>query len=349
MRWASVLAPILACGLAACSGAAAGPAAPGAAPGTPSPAPSSTNAPASPAPSGQPLQHVSIGAPGPSLSYLPAYLASKLGYFQEEGLDPEFVQITGPAAIAAVINGELDFTTLLSAIGANALQGGPTRIVQFHSVKLQHVVSAPPTITAISQLAGKRIGVDSLGTLTAFETRKLADKFQIPDLAIVAAGNELERIAAMQSGAIDASIESIPANLVAEREGFPTLLRIGTVLDIPQAGFGTSQDTLRDKAPLVSGSLRAAARALPVIANQRDTVVQVIAEFVSLEPGDAQKAYDQVVDTYSPNGLPTDAQLAAYADLLEETAGAPPGAQPDQMVDFTIARRVAADLGLPSQ
>jgi ABC-type nitrate/sulfonate/bicarbonate transport system substrate-binding protein len=292
---------------------------------------------------------VVIGVPGPSLSYLPAHLAWKFGYFEEEGLSPEFVQISGPPAMAALINGELDFSTLLSAVGANALQGGPLRMVQFHSIRVQHVIVVRPDITAVPQLAGKRVGVDSLGTLTTFEMRGVIDHFQLPDVALVATGAELERLAALEAGAVDGIISSIPANLVAERRGFPTLLRVGDVLDIPQAGFGTSETTLRDKADAVAGSIRAAARALPAIRGRSEEVVQIIEGYISLSPEDARRAYEQVVDTYTPNGLPTDAQLAAYLDLLQATAGAPSGTRPEQMVDFTIARRVAAELNLPSQ
>src|SRR5919202_4758654 len=99
---------------------------------------------------------------------------------------------------------------------------------------------------------------------------------------------------------------------------------------------------LREKAALVTGSIRASARALPVITSQRDEGVRVIEGYVNLSPEDAGLAYEQVVDSYTPNGLPTDAQLAAYLDLLQATAGAPTGVRPEQMVDFTIARRVAA-------
>ena len=142
----------------------------------------------------RPLQRVTVGVPGPSLSYLPAYLALKLGYFRQEGLDVEFVRMGGTTAVPAILSGELDYTTLLSAVGANAGQGGPMRMAQFHSVRLQHVLSVRPEITAIAQLAGRRVAVQSLGTLTAFETRKIADHFGLADVATLAVGGDLERI-----------------------------------------------------------------------------------------------------------------------------------------------------------
>ncbi|HLH24580.1 MAG TPA: ABC transporter substrate-binding protein [Chloroflexota bacterium] len=330
--------------VAACAPPAAQPA-----PAAPPPRPAAGGSPAAPAATApRPRERLGIGTSSPSLSFLPATLADRLGYYAEEGLDPEFVQVRGNSVIPALLAGELDFTTLLSAIGAHASQGGPSKIVQFHSVKLQHVLTVRPEITDVSQLAGKRIGVESLGTLTAFESRKLIDYYNLPDVAIVAIGGDLERIAALESNAADASTSAVPSNLVAEKRGFPTLLRIGTILEIPQAGFGGTEALLREQPDKVARALRATARALPLIQNQRDLVIQKIGEWLDLSPEDAARAYDLVADTYSPNGLPTDAQMAAYLDLMRATAGAPADAKPSDLADFTIARRVAGELGLPS-
>src|SRR5712692_2530303 len=44
-----------------------------------------------------PLQPLRIGIPLPSLSYLPAWVASKRGFFEEAGLAAEFPLVTGNA------------------------------------------------------------------------------------------------------------------------------------------------------------------------------------------------------------------------------------------------------------
>lgn len=341
---AALLVTILA---AACSSPPAdrGSSLPGAAASQPSSQSALPGAPVA-APADRPLQRVTVGTAGPSLSWLPAQIAYKQGFFQEEGLAPEFVQVGGNSVVPALLSNELDFTTILSAIGAHAGNGGPTKIVQFHSVRLQHVLTARPEFSSMNQLVGKRIAVQSLGTLTAFEARKLIEHFNLGDAAIVSVGGDLERLAALGTGAADASVTAIPMNLVAEREGLPTLLRIGTILEIPQAGLGTSDTALHDRPDLVRRGLRAAARGLPLITNQRDVVVATIAELMELSPDDAARAYEQVAETYSTNGLPTDSQMAAYLELMRATAGVGPDVTAQQIADFAIARQVAAELGL---
>lgn len=298
-------------------------------------------------PAGRALERVVIGVPGVSLSYLPTYLAWKFGYFEEERLAPEFVQASGNVFVPALLSGEMDFTTNISSVATHAGQGGPTKIVQFQAVRLQHVVTVRPEITTPQQLEGKRVAVQALGTLPAFQVQKLAEHFGLRDVAMVVAGSEMERIAAIEAGAADAAISSIPANLVAERRGLPTLLRVGSVLDIPQAGLATTEAHLRDRPEFVARTLRAAARALPAVRERREEVIQLIAQWIELSPEDAARAYEQVADTYSPSGLATDAQLRAYLQLMQETANVPADAPFDRLYDFTIARRVAAELGLP--
>jgi NitT/TauT family transport system substrate-binding protein len=343
VAWA-LLTALAACGAPASqsgSGAAARPAGVSAA---------ATSAAPAPAPAASvPLKRLKIGSATPSLSYLPAQVALKRGFFEEEGLAAEFVQVNGNAFIPALLSGEIDLTTNLSSIGAHAGQGGESKIVQFHAVKLQHVLVVRPDITDVQQLSGKRIAAGTPGTLPAFEAKKLIERYGLRDVTVINTSPAGGGLPVVEAGAADATVASVPENLVAERQGYPTLLRMGTILDVPQAGLGTTDAVLRDQPDLVQRALRASARALPLVRSQREEVTRMIADWIELPPEDAARAYELVQDTYSPNGLPTDTQMRAYLGLLQETANVPADAAVDRISDFTLASRVAAELGLPSQ
>ncbi len=100
---------------------------------------------------------------------------------------------------------------------------------------------------------------------------------------------------------------------------------------------------------LVARSLRATARGLPVVTAQPDRVTGAIQTFMDLGPKDSARAYEMLADTYSPGGLVSDAQLAAYLDLLRATAGVPADVPVGQIVDLAIARPVAMELGLSAE
>src|SRR5262245_26801518 len=61
-------------------------------------------------------------------AYIP--LTQKKGFFKEEGLDAEVVEMRSPAvAIAALANGEIDYYSAIGASVAAALRGLPIKVV----------------------------------------------------------------------------------------------------------------------------------------------------------------------------------------------------------------------------
>ncbi len=316
------------------------------APASEAPAAEPASAPAAASPA--PLRTVRIASPGSSLSYLPAKVADERGFFRAEGLELEWLQLAGELSVTAILAGDLDYTTVPSSAAAAAAQGAPMKIVSFMSVKLQHQLVSRPEITTMAELAGKRIGVQRQGDLTAFETRRVVDHFGLPDVTIVSVGRDTERLAALQSGAVDAVVLAVPWDVKAERLGMRTLLAIGSVLEIPQAGLATSEEKLRRDPDELAGLIRGIIRGTQYLSDpaHRDDIVAIIADWIELTPEEASQAFDRVRDTYSPNALPTDAQLQSYLAMLRATGAATESTTAEQLTDFRITRRVAAEMGV---
>jgi ABC-type nitrate/sulfonate/bicarbonate transport system substrate-binding protein len=71
----------------------------------------------------QPLQKVSIAYASSGINYADIFLAKEMGFYREEGLEPQFIQMNSGIAITAGISGELDGQ---ASIGS-AIRGAPTR------------------------------------------------------------------------------------------------------------------------------------------------------------------------------------------------------------------------------
>jgi ABC-type nitrate/sulfonate/bicarbonate transport system substrate-binding protein len=54
-----------------------------------------------------------IGVPSPSVSYFPAIVAWKKGFFAQEGIQAEFIVMRPSIIPAALTNGEIHFSTAL--------------------------------------------------------------------------------------------------------------------------------------------------------------------------------------------------------------------------------------------
>src|SRR5579875_2342679 len=311
VRLLLVISTVMALGAAACgpSGQPASPAAP---------APSQSAAPAAGPSSGTPtLDKVIIATPGSSLSYLPAKVADEKGFFKEEGVDVEWTQMGGDLSVTAVMAGEVGYTTVPSSASAAAAQGAPIKTVE--------------------DLAGKRIGVQRQGDLTAFESKRVVDMFNVPNVTIVSVGPDVQRLAALESGAVDAIVASAPWDIKAEQQGMHVLLPIGNVLEIPQAGLATSDTKIQNDADEIAKLVRGIIRGTQYIRDpgHHDEVAGIIARWVDLSPEEASTALDRVRGTYSATATPTDAQIQLYLEMRRATGAATDSTTVDQITDFS--------------
>ena len=352
----AALAVAIAClaAAAACSPSAAAPPGKPAAPAPseaaragPAPAGSST-APARPAAQPPAPRTVRIGAPAASLSLLPAKVAEERGYFRAEGLEIDWRTLSPELSVSAVLAGEADYSTTPTSTAAAASKGAPVKIVQFMAAKLQHQLLGRADLNGIADLAVKRIAVNRQGDLTAFEVRVALDHYRVPDATLISLGRETDRLMGVLSGAVDATVLPVPADIVAERQGLKLLLSMGTLLEVPLAGLGTGEEYIRREPEAVAGMIRGAIRGVQYLRDpaNADDVTALIASWVSIPQDEAAVALDRVRDTYSPNGLVSETGMQNFLAMLRATDAIEDDTTADQVADFRIARRVAAELGV---
>ncbi len=95
--------------------------------------------------------------------------------------------------------------------------------------------------------------------------RALFGKYKLTpgqDVKILAVGGGTNRLAALKSKAIDATLLEAPYNLMAEREGFPRILCVGDVIPSPIAGFGTTLEHIRRHSDAIPRLIKATLRGI---------------------------------------------------------------------------------------
>lgn len=92
-------------------------------------------------------------------SWIPVYAAEMLGYFDEEGLDPEWVVFKdGPIAFQGMHAGDSDFCMLSTEPVLRAYDEGLESKIILSTVKnKQYILASKPEITSIDQLKGKAV------------------------------------------------------------------------------------------------------------------------------------------------------------------------------------------------
>jgi taurine transport system substrate-binding protein len=175
----------------------------------------------------------------------PLWAARDLELFKKHGLKAEMVLITGSTrGMAALISGSSDFAQgSASAPIPIRLRGGDIAIIAAALNKFPFSVVAQKEIRKPSDLIGKKIGILNFGGSTDLAITLALKEWNIPRQAVTIfpSGGAPERLAALSTRAIDASVLSPPETLVVARLGMNIL---GHLSDL-KAAFPQTVITVR--------------------------------------------------------------------------------------------------------
>jgi ABC-type nitrate/sulfonate/bicarbonate transport system substrate-binding protein len=136
-----------------------------------------------------------------NMIFLAAGVAQHKGFFKDEGLDADIGVISAPASLAALSNGDIDYTLLTGSVIRAAIRGLPVRFVAGLMSSSAHVFLSRPEIKTIKELSGKRIGLAGFGDATHVLARMILAKQSIDpdkDVQFIALGSDSGRFTALQ-------------------------------------------------------------------------------------------------------------------------------------------------------
>jgi NitT/TauT family transport system substrate-binding protein len=181
-----------------------------------------------------------VGGGAVAFNWLPVILAERQGMFARRNLAIEIKRLGAvDKATAAVRSGELDLV-ITPPEGAirDCADGGNLRIIAGNVNRLPLSLIANPRIRRIEDLRGARLGTSSLTEGTALYTMEVLRQHGLKypgDYEFAVVGVHPARWKALQEGTIDAAVQLIPLNFVAEDAGYANL---GEVTDyIPEIVF----------------------------------------------------------------------------------------------------------------
>ncbi len=282
-----------------------------------------------------------VSAPSKSLTWFPAALAKERGFYRDEGLDVDFVVMNPRLALQAVISGDAAYTTALGSTIRAAVRGVPLRVVLTICEKPHFALIAKRGIASIEQLKGKIVGISSFGASSDTMARAALLKYKLSpekDVKILAVGGGLNRLAALKSGAIDATLIEAPYNVMLEQEGYPRLLFVGDVVPSPIAGFGTSLDRVHKHTGEVQRMVRAALRAIQFAKTNRSDTVAAIAKWTGMDAKLADGSYDMAAPTWAASGVPGPETLRAAMEEVQRELKLDRAPDPAQAFDWSFVK-----------
>jgi NitT/TauT family transport system substrate-binding protein len=139
---------------------------------------------------------IRFGFPDLAATFVPLAIADKRGFFQEEGLQGEFIRINPGVAIQALVTGEIDYYTVLGPAVAAAIRGVPVKLVAAYVPVAPTALIARPEIKSVPELKNKTIGVNAYGGALEGMARLMLRHFGIdPDKEIKFLATDLSILA----------------------------------------------------------------------------------------------------------------------------------------------------------
>ena len=155
-------------------------------------------------------ERVRIGVPlFPTVSY-PVLIAHEKGIFEKNGLKAEIIRINSePTTYQALISGDIDATSgAPTGLIQSNLQGVPVVSLGSWDNLVSYTVMTKDKIDDLSQLRGKKIGINRLGGKSSLILRVMLEDAGLntsKDVTLLQLGGSQERLAALVRGGIDAA------------------------------------------------------------------------------------------------------------------------------------------------
>jgi NitT/TauT family transport system substrate-binding protein len=278
---------------------------------------------------GQAAETVIIGTVGQgSVTSWPTYIAVSKGFFDAEGIKPDFVYTQSNAALVQQLAaGSLDMA--LSAGLVDPIRaidkGASVAVVGVEMQAPPYALLAKPAIKRMADLKGKVISLGGAKDIT----RIFVERMVVPngvkpsEYDMVFAGATSARFSALQTGAVDAALLLPPFNFYAESGGFTNLgFTVEYANDLPFSGSIANRTWAAKNPATLKKLLAIGEKSIAWFSDtkNRDEAVKIMADASKLKTEDVAKAYDFLLkhDFFGSAGKVSKAKLGTLINALRE-------------------------------
>jgi ABC-type nitrate/sulfonate/bicarbonate transport system substrate-binding protein len=110
-----------------------------------------------------PLQHVVLTYSSRSIASIDLYVAQERGFFRDEGLDAQLVQVRATAAIAAIVSGEVHALGSIGSAIRAIPRGAPIKVLAVSLRRPVFWLVSRPELKSFNDLKGKVMGTTTIG------------------------------------------------------------------------------------------------------------------------------------------------------------------------------------------
>jgi NitT/TauT family transport system substrate-binding protein len=291
---------------------------------------------------------IRIAIPGYNITQIAFFVAKERGFFKDEGLDVELIQMTGTLANLALMSGEVPFTSVPTAAMTANLRGANLRVLFTTFERPLFWLYSRPQIRDVKDLKNKKVGVGGLNQASYTLLRDLLSTYGFEpgrDYTLIQAGDSAPRFMALTTGFVDATLMPLPWNFSAQEAGMHELVALAKAdVVAPTGSIVVREDLLRSEPQMVEQFTRATLKALRYSIERRAGAIGALTQSLKIKDDLAAKGYDAARPALTADGTMTDASQRKALDAVLKGAGVKESPPLDRFFNFAVTRKVAADL-----
>ncbi len=288
-------------------------------------------------------ERVVIATPSRGLFEFPVVVAMRKGFYQDEGIQVDKIQMQPAIGVKALVSGDVDYLLAWGSALRAAVTGVPIKAVVGFAGRPLHVLIARPEIKSPKELKGKIIGVDSVAGTVDYLSRVALRHFGFEpekDVKIIVTGESPTRLAALRAGAIDATPIDVAFAVKAEDEGFKRLVYLGDLIELPLSGMAVMERRLQTQRDQVKKVVRASVRGARFMKQNRVETVQMLSDYLRITPSQSARAYDASINSFTDDGMISDKGVRLDIQLTKERLKLTKDIPISQLVDWSVVKEI---------
>lgn len=291
------------------------------------------------------LESIVIAYPTTSSQFTPLWFARDVGLYEKYNLDGKLVFIQGGSVLLqAMIAGQAQAAQNGIAETVTAiLRGGDVRMLGVTSKIFPYSMIVAKNIKTAKDLVGGKLAVNRLADVSAIASQVALRKLGLnpdKDVTMLQVGGSPQRLAALQSGAVQAAALDFMSGLRLSKLGYTVLSQVS--LNYPYLGPVVSGRFLRENPAAAEAFLKAFVEAIARFKQNREEGVKALARYMKSNETDVlNKAYDFIATEFYAENLEPDAK--SFQELVDEIGDREPLAKKatiPQVFDMTIVRKL---------
>ena len=291
------------------------------------------------------LESIVIAYPTTSSQFTPLWFARDVGLYEKYGLDGKLVFIQGGSILLqAMLAGQAHAAQNgIAETMVAVLRGGDVKMLGVTAKIFPYSLIVSKTVTSAKELVGGRIAVNRVADVSAIASRVALRNLGLnpdKDVTMLQVGGSPQRLAALQSGAVQAAALDFMSGLRLSKLGYTVLAQVS--LNYPYLGPVVSAKFLRENPAAAEAFVKAFVEGIARFKRNREEGIKALARYMKSDETDVlNKAYDFIANEFYAENL--EPEPKSFQELVDEVGAREPVAKNatiPQVFDLTIVRKL---------